>query len=439
MHGKPFILGLACGLAMAVLAGCGDGAARPASSAGAVTASATEPTAAVKGPIKTELVKTAAGWELKRGGKPFYVKGVGGDFDKQRLVAIGGNAFRTWGVGPDTQEQLDNAQKLGLAVCVGIWLGSSPEAINGALGQVEETVARYKDHPAVLMWGIGNEMENQQPDNPALWQALERLAAAAKKIDPNHPTMTVLAEMGRDNMKIRMVHEHCPSIDIVGINSYAGAVAVPERYKKVGGTKPYVLTEYGPPGQWESGRTPWNASFELSSTEKGERYRKAWTDGIVAAKGMALGGYAFLWGNKNEATVTWYGMMLPDGSNLEPIEALAKEWGKPLANGCPKIKSLKIEGPASVPPGTVIKASVEAVDPENDKLSYEWVLRGDSRDNRYGGGAKAEIEALAGAIAKGDGPTVEVKLPGAGPYRLFVYIRDGKGNAAVGNIPLEAK
>jgi hypothetical protein len=30
-----------------------------------------------------------------------------------------------------------------------------------------------------------------------------------------------------------------------------------------------------------------------------------------------------------------------------------------------------------------------------------------------------------------------VTMPAPGMYRLFVYIRDGHGNAAVGNVPLQ--
>jgi hypothetical protein len=429
-------------LAMTALAvwGCGEPTPRPTAPKVATpnpTPTPTvEPPAPVTGAVKTELVKTNAGWELRRGGKPFIIKGVGGDFDKQRLVAIGGNAYRTWGT--PSRADLDEAQKLGLAVCVGIWLNRGPDAIRGAIGEVRRVVNEYKDHPAVLCWGIGNEMEQGNENNPALWEAIESLAAEAKKLDPNHPTMTVIAEMG--GQKIQNIHKYCPSIDIVGINSYAGAASIPQRYKQAGGTKPYTLTEYGPPGAWEAKRTAWNASFELTSTEKGDMYRKAWVDGIMAAQGLAVGGYAFLWGNKNETTVSWYGMVMHDDeSNLEAVEVLAKEWGKPLANRCPKIKALKVDGETSVAAGTVIKASVEAVDPDGDKLTYQWVLRGDSRDNRYGGGARAEVEALANAITKGNGPNAEVKLPNAGPFRLFVYIHDGKGNGAVGNIPLQGK
>ena len=49
----------------------------------------------------------------------------------------------------------------------------------------------------------------------------------AKKLDPNHPTMTVLSEIGGD--RVKNVHRLCPDVDIVGINSYAGAVTLPKR------------------------------------------------------------------------------------------------------------------------------------------------------------------------------------------------------------------
>ena len=47
----------------------------------------------------------------------------------------------------------------------------------------------------------------------------------AKKLDPNHPTMTVIAEIGGDSVK--NVHRLCPDVDVVGINSYGGAESLP--------------------------------------------------------------------------------------------------------------------------------------------------------------------------------------------------------------------
>ena len=98
-------------------------------------------------------------------------------------------------------------------------------------------------------------MENGQEDNLAMWNAIEDIAKMAHKVDPNHPTMTVVAELGGN--KVKKINEHCPDIDIVGINSYGGGPSVGERYKPAGGVKPYVITEYGPPGTWESGKNAW--------------------------------------------------------------------------------------------------------------------------------------------------------------------------------------
>ena len=78
------------------------------------------------------------------------------------------------------------------------------------------------------MWGIGNEMEGyKNGDNQAIWKAVNDIAAMAKQIDPNHPTMTVVAEIG--GARVKCIHELCPAIDIVGINSYGGCASIPKR------------------------------------------------------------------------------------------------------------------------------------------------------------------------------------------------------------------
>ena len=43
------------------------------------------------------------------------------------------------------------------------------------------------------------------------------------------------------------------------------------RYRELGGTKPIVITEFGPPGTWEIGMTSFGAPPELTSTEIAER------------------------------------------------------------------------------------------------------------------------------------------------------------------------
>lgn len=161
--------------------------------------------------VRVEVKRTGESWQLLRGGKPYYVKGAGGDASKKLLVECGGNSFRTWGVDDKTQSQLDEAQRLGLTVTVGIWLGherhgfdySSVDQVAAQTKAVREAVLKFKDHPAVLCWAIGNEMEGEG-NNAAVWSHIESLATMVKRLDANHPTMTVIAEIG--GRKVEAIH-----------------------------------------------------------------------------------------------------------------------------------------------------------------------------------------------------------------------------------------
>ncbi|MEI8342520.1 MAG: hypothetical protein WCH43_13430 [Verrucomicrobiota bacterium] len=51
--------------------------------------------------VQTKVVKSGNGFQLQRDGKPYFIKGDGGDGPKDLLVKCGGNSFRTWGFGPD--------------------------------------------------------------------------------------------------------------------------------------------------------------------------------------------------------------------------------------------------------------------------------------------------------------------------------------------------
>ena len=120
---------------------------------------------------------------------------------------------------------------------------------------------------------------------------------------------------------------------------YGGGPSVGERYKTAGGVKPYEITEFGPPGTWESGKNAWGVVPELTSTEKAARYRDTYEKGVLAEP-LCLGSYAFTWGNKQEATATWYGLRLPDGSKLGAVDTLTELWsGHKPANLCPVIHS----------------------------------------------------------------------------------------------------
>ena len=397
-------------------------------------------------PSVVKIVAENGAFHLIRNGAPFFIKGGGGDGARKLLHDSGGNSVRTWGA-DDLGAQLDEAQRLGLTVTVGIWLGhkehgfdyNNADQVATQYEMAKKAILRYKDHPAVLMWGIGNEMEGyEKGDNAAIWSAINNIATMAKRLDPNHPTMTVVAEIGGD--RVKNIHRLCPDIDVVGINAYGGGPSIPARYKAAGGTKPYVITEYGPPGTWESGKNDFGATPELSSTAKAGLYRKTW-DSAIANQNLCLGGYAFAWGFKQEATATWFGILLPDGSKLGAVDALTEAWtGKPPANRCPDLKSLKVESSDQVEPGATVKATLNVSDPDGDPLKVNWVLQSDNARMNTNGDTEKAPPIYADAIVHGSNTGVELHMPkAAGIYRLFAYVHNNHNGAAVANVPILVK
>ena len=397
-------------------------------------------------PTVTRVEQTGQGYVLLRDGKPYAVKGAGGHQYLDQLAAAGGNTIRTWGVGPETKDLLDEAHRHGIAVVLGIWLEHERHGYDyGDLDfvakqfeKVRAAVEQYKDHPAVLAWAIGNEMEGfGEGDNPAIWSHIEACAALVKRLDPNHPTMTVIAEIG--GRKVEAVHALCPSIDILGINSYGGVQSLPRRYAAAGGTKPYLVTEFGPAGTWEVGRNGFNAVEELTSTQKAEIYRDAYAK-LAADTGKCLGSFAFLWGNKTEATTTWFGMFLEDGSKLAAVDAMSQAWsGAAPDNLCPTIQPLAIEGSYEKKPGAEVTVKLSASDPEGEPLSVSWVLLADAQQYETGGDFVDAPPTLEGQIVSSDERHCTLTLPMAGGiYRLYAVVKDPAGNAAVANVPLYA-
>jgi hypothetical protein len=398
--------------------------------------------------IPVELEKTEQGWQLLRGGEPYFIRGAGGSgASLEQLAAAGANSIRTWD-GDDIGERLDAAHALGLSVTVGIWLGherhgfdySDEAQVREQLERARAIVERYKDHPAVLMWGIGNEMEGyDEGDDPVIWKAVNDIAAMVKELDPNHPTMTVTAFV--HGGRIEFLHKRSPAIDVHGVNAYGGAVVVPEFLREGGATKPYVLTEFGPVGPWEMPKTEWGAPYEQTSTEKAAFYKRAYEEGVASASGRALGSYAFVWGHKMEATETWFGMFLNDGSRLAAVDVMTELWsGKPPDDLAPEVKPLVVDGPTRVDPGKTVNVRASATDPEGQPLRARWVLRAESGDYMTGGDFRPALPDIEGSIIESDRDSAVLRMPvEPGPYRLFYYAYDAAGNAATANLPLLVK
>ncbi len=398
-------------------------------------------------PIPVELRQTDAGWQLYRGGEPYFIRGAGGTHSLEALAAAGGNSVRTWST-DNVEPVLDKAHELGLTVTVGIWLGHERHGfdyddetqVREQFERARAAVLEYKDHPALLMWGVGNEMEGfEDGNNPKIWAAVNDIAAMIKELDPNHPTMSVTAFVHGE--RIDYLHNKTPAIDIHGVNAYGGAQVVPQMLRDGGASKPFVLTEFGPVGPWEMPKTDWGAPYEQTSDGKAAFYRESYEKAILAEPGNALGAYVFLWGHKMEATETWFGMFLEDGSRTAAVDTMTELWtGKPPKDRAPVASTIEIEGTTQLDPGDEISVSASVSDPEGSDVRVNWVLRAESGDYLTGGDFRPSMPDIEGAVIESSAEGARIRLPeDPGPYRLFLYGYDEAGNAATANLPLLVK
>lgn len=396
---------------------------------------------------KVEVIKTKKGFQLLKDGKPYYINGAGGTTELSKLKSYGGNSIRTWGIDSKTDEILDEAHKNGLTVTFGIWMGqerqgfdySNEGAVKAQLEEFRRVVRKYKDHPAILLWGVGNEMDLDYT-NFDVWKYLEQICQMVHEEDPNHPTMAVTA--GLDVAEIKLINKFTPSLDILGVNTYGDISYLPKAVKVYGWNKAYVVAEWGPYGWWEVAKTKWGASIEETSSQKAETYSKS-MDAILSDKDNCLGSYVFLWGQKQEHTSTWFGLFTEEGDETEVMDILIKSWSnREPDNYAPSIHNFKLNN--KIPSDNITAkeaskmiASVEIKDKDNDELKYEWAIIPESTDKKTGGDAERSPKPIKGILKKSDQKKNQISFnaPKKGQYRLFLFVHDGNGNVATGNIP----
>jgi hypothetical protein len=84
-----------------------------------------------------------------------------------------------------------------------------------------------------------------------------------------------------------------------------------------------------------------------------------------------------------------------------------------------------------------ISSALSVSDPDGDPLTVRWVLQADPLKTSMGGDAEAIPAVFPEAIVRSDLKGASIVMPsGGGGYRLFAYVLDDHGGAAVANIPL---
>jgi hypothetical protein len=409
-------------------------------------------------PTHAEIRHEDGRYQLYLNSEPFHIKGAGLEFgDVERLAAHGGNTFRTWRTdnGRDTgQEVLDRAHRSGLFVTMGLEVArerpgegrgyfgfdyDDEEAVAAQLERLRAEVEKYKDHPALIIWGIGNEL-NLGATNPRVWDAVNGISRMIHEIDPNHLTTTMLAGVSPE-----LVHElktRAPDLDLLSVQMYAGIAELPRRMAESGWDGPYMVTEWGATGHWEVQLTPWGAPIENTSSVKADSYLERYQTAIASDTTQLLGSYVFLWGQKQERTPTWYGLFLPTGEATETVDVMHYVWnGEWPDNRSPRLESAKLDGRTAydgiyLDAGLSYPAEVVSTDPDGDELTYLWEVREESGATTEGGDDEEEPRLITGVIDQSASPRITLTAPQQpGAYRLFVYVFDGRGSAAHANIP----
>ena len=404
-------------------------------------------------PKKVELVQSSQQFQLQVDGEPFYIKGAGLELGSiESLARYGGNAFRTWRVanGEKTgREILDEAHHHGLMVCMGLDVArerhgfnySDKKAVAQQLAMIKADVLALKDHPALLMWGIGNEL-NLRHANPKVWDAVNQLSEMIHKLDPNHPTTTMLA--GAEPDVIQVVMKRCPDLDLLSFQLYGDINKLPQYLKASQYLGAYIVSEWGATGHWEVKCTDWGRPLEPTSGEKASSYKSRYLDYIAADTVHCVGSFVFLWGQKQERTPTWYGVFLENGNHTEAAQIMEALWtGKAPKHKTPGSPKLTINGGVAadsilLSQGKQYRAQVTCEYPKNSSINYRWELMAEVKKALESDGG--DFEPKSDILWRHDdlrtSDSLTFKAPDAGEYRLFVYIDDSFGGSATANMPL---
>lgn len=336
--------------------GGGTTSAESDGSTGASTTSATtEPEAS---DTTGEMGISVDGHELLVDGVPYRIQGVcwnpvprGGThpadldyagsvaLDAALMAAAGINTVRTYEPLTD-RAVLDTLWAAGIRVINTVYPYGGNEA-----SSARAPVAAVKDHPAILMWAIGNEWNYnglyvELPHDQALARVNE-VAAIVRAEDETHPITTIYGELPSDATLAAM-----PDIDVWGLNVYRGLTfgdLIDVWASR--SDRPMFLAEYGadawnatigmedPEAQAEAARTLTTALLDprvLGGTifEWSDEW---WKDGHGSPDEHDIGGVAPGGGPHPDLTFNeeWWGIVDIDRNPRLAYHALAEVWGAP--------------------------------------------------------------------------------------------------------------
>ena len=397
---------------------------------------------------QTTIQKDGTNWQLLVDNKPFPIKGItfGPKPEAETIGSylsdlkyLGVNTIRTWGCGDETQLLLDSADAYGIKVMVGVWLRHGRSGMEGddnfnyvadkegkeaMFNDALNNIKRFKDHPALLLWGLGNEVVlNMATDREKkkYAQFLETLCQAVKEEDPNHPIASVSAW----NLAWYWWKEYVPTLDIYAINAYGpGVASIPRMLKEHGVDKPYIITEFGATGEWDVQPDENGLKIEPTDEAKYEIISKGYKEWI-APEPTCLGVYVFHYGKAYTHGSVWLSTFLGDKKRPQYWATREAYTGLSPENHVPKITKMVIPM-ATAKFNEWIDVELETSDVENDisKITFHYNQRSGSR-------ARAD-QIVPLEFRKTESSNYKIKLPNVkGVIKVYAFVEDEAQNLGI--------
>lgn len=213
--------------------------------------------------------------------------------------------FLDFGLSPaEYQPVLDSAYANGIKVIMTI-----DEDGNYNQSRAQAVVMAYKDHPAILMWAIGNEwninlFHGSFATVMAAAQATESLAQQVHSWDPNHPVASIYGDIsivGQSPDTSQIVNTIAPSVDVWGLNIYRGPAFYNlfDEWAAITG-KPMFFSEFGIDSYHTTQYYPDPIDGYLDEAEQASWLHTLWTDllperSVINPARVCLGGTVFAW------------------------------------------------------------------------------------------------------------------------------------------------
>lgn len=278
--------------------------------------------------------KNSKGFQLIRNGEAYFVKGVSGKAENwKQLKKIGINSIRVYDT-LNLASVLDSAQHYGISIMAGIslpkskWVQtyySNPKNTEILLKNYSKIVRKYKNHPALLAWCLGNELDwPYRPTYRHFYQSYNTILDMIKKEDPNHPVTTAITNFER--RKVINLLLKVPKLDFISINTFSKMHFLKNDLEKFAWfwDAPFMITEWGVDGYWEKNFTSWYVAYEKNSIEKNILLKDRYQNEIPFDNPRFMGSYFFHWGHKFEYSDTWYGTHTSENKATSLIQTLNK-------------------------------------------------------------------------------------------------------------------